>query len=232
MQINIISKRLELTPTIEEYINSKAEKLTRFYDRIEQIDVKIEKTTHNPAKMNIPSYLPDNEITRHDFAQYYDKISVFDGQFGELIQKLKDQGLYEETIIFYYADNGGVLPRSKRFLYENGTHVPLIIRFPEKYRNLAPAEPGSRLERPVSFVDFAPSVLSLSGIKPPAIMQGSAFLGKFAEPENEYAFMFRDRMDERYDLERAVRDKRFRYIRNFLPQIINGKSIAYLWRKP
>ena len=189
-------------------------------------------TVHDPAKVKLPPYHPDTPEIRHDWAQYYDKLTEMDRQIGEALQKLEDLGLAEDTIVFYYGDNGGILTRSKRFLYDSGTHVPLLVRVPEKYQYLVKEKPGSKTDRLVSFVDLAPTVLSLAGVPVPDYIQGEAFLGKQAAKPREYVYLFRGRMDERYDMMRAVRDKQFKYIRNYMPHRIWGQHLNYLWRMP
>jgi hypothetical protein len=139
----------------------------------------------------------------------------------------------ENTIVFYYGDHGGVLARSKRYVYESGTRVPFIIRIPEKYKYLFPEKRvGSKVERLISFVDLAPTLLSIAGIEIPEYLQGNAFLGKQKTEDPEYAFMFRGRMDERYDMCRAVRDQKYRYIRNYMPYRVYGQHLDYLWQAP
>ena len=133
--------------------------------------------TTDPAKVRIPAYLPDTPEVRTDIAQYYDRVSAADAKIGEAIAKLEADGLADDTIIFYYSDHGGVLPRSKRFLYENGTHPALAVRFGKNLQHLAPAAPGSRSQELVNFVDLAPTVLSLAGVKAPDYFQGRAFAG-------------------------------------------------------
>ena len=192
----------------------------------------LDSLQHDPEKVPIPPYHPRTPEMKHDWAQYYDKVSIMDSQVGELLQELEDQGLADNTIVFYYSDHGGVLGRSKRFMYESGLHIPLIVRFPERYRHLAPGKPGSRTDRLVTFLDFAPSVLSLAGIKVPEYMQGKAFLGEQQQPAGEYAYGFRGRMDEVYDMCRSVRDKQYRYTRNYMPHRIYGQYLEYLWRAP
>ncbi len=189
-------------------------------------------THHDPALVDLPPYHPDTPELRHDWAQYYDRITELDRQIGEALAELEAEGLADDTIVFYYSDHAGVLPRSKRFLYDSGTHIPLMVRFPEKYRHLAPGEPGSRSDRLVSHVDFAPTVLSLAGVPVPEHMQGRAFLGAQDAAPNDYVYLFRGRMDERYDLMRGVRDGRFKYIRNYMPHRIYGQHLEYLWRMP
>jgi hypothetical protein len=155
-----------------------------------------------------------------------------DSQVAEVLKRLKEQGLYENTIIFYYGDNGGILPGSKRFINEPGTHIPMIVRIPEKYKHLFNEKRGTKTDRLVSFVDLAPTVLSLAGIKIPEYMQGKAFLGKQKEEAKKYVFMYHQRMDERYDFVRAVRTQKYRYIRNFMPFLPMGQHIEYLWQIP
>jgi N-sulfoglucosamine sulfohydrolase len=185
---------------------------------------------HDPTKVKLPLYQPDTKEFREDWAQYYDKIEVMDQQVGLLLKELEKDGLADNTIVFYYSDNGGVLPRSKRFMYESGLHVPLIVRIPKKYQSLIKEKPGTTTDRLVSFIDFAPTVLSLAGIKIPAHMQGRAFLGDQIQRPHDYVYSFRGRMDERIDMSRSVSDKRYRYIRNYLPHLVYGQPLEYLWK--
>lgn len=173
---------------------------------------------HDPAKAPIPPYHPDVPEVRQDWARYADLISVMDGEVGAVLDELQQEGLAEETIVFFFSDHGAGLPRSKRWLYDSSTRVPLIIHFPKKYEQLAPSAPGTTCDRLVNFVDFGPTVLSLAGVPIPPTMQGVPFLGKKAGPERQYVHGFRDRMDERYDMLRSVRDERYKLIRNYQPQ--------------
>jgi len=187
-------------------------------------------TPMDPAKVRIPPYQPDTPEMRADWARYYDCMTLMDSQMAAKLKDLTDAGLAENTIVFYYSDNGGVLPRSKRFLQESGTHVPLIVYFPPKWRHLAPAAPGSRIKEPVSFVDFAPTVLSLAGVKIPDYMQGRAFLGAAKAASNEFVFLTRDRMDERYDMIRSVADTRWLYIHNYRPDVSYVQPLEYMFQ--
>jgi N-sulfoglucosamine sulfohydrolase len=191
-----------------------------------------DKLKHDPEKVPLPPYHPRTPEMKHDWALYYDKVEEMDRQAGALLKELEKEGLAENTIVFYYSDNGGILGRSKRFVYESGLKVPLIIRFPKKYESLAPAKAGTATERIVTFNDFAPTVLSLADIKIPDYIQGQAFLGKQQVKERDYAYGFRGRMDERTDLSRTVRDKNYRYIRNYLPHKIYAQYLEYLWKAP
>ena len=192
----------------------------------------VDRLHHDPEKVPIPPYHPRTPEMKHDWAQYYDKMEMMDAQVGKLLKELEEAGLAENTIVFYYSDHGGVLGRSKRFMYESGLHIPLIIRFPKKYAHLAPGKPNSKSDRIVTFTDFAPTILSLAGIPVPEYMQGNAFLGKQQTAARQYAFGFRGRMDERLDMVRSVRDKKYRYIRNYMPHKIYAQHIEYLWQAP
>jgi arylsulfatase A-like enzyme len=184
----------------------------------------------DPGDVRIPPYQPDTPEMRADWARYYNHIRLVDGQIAAKLQELADAGLAEDTIVFYYADNGGVLPRSKRFLHESGTHVPLIVYFPPKWRHLAPAAPGTRIKQPVHFIDFAPTVLSLAGVDVPDSMQGRAFAGPARGEPNEFVFCARDRMDERYDMVRSVVDSRWLYIHNYRPDLPYMQRVLYQFR--
>jgi arylsulfatase A-like enzyme len=185
----------------------------------------------DPAKVRVPAYLPDNAETRADLAQYYDCVSRADAAIGTVLRQLKDDGLEEDTIVIYFSDNGGCTPRSKRFLYDNGTHCAMAAYFPPRYAALAPGAAGTRSAELVNFIDLAPTVLSLAGVPRPAQFQGRAIAGPDRGPAPEFTFMFRDRMDERYDLARAVTDGRYRYIRNYYPDQPWGLHTDYLWKQ-
>ena len=195
--------------------------------------IPTDELMHKPEEMKLPPYHPDTEDMRHDWAQFYDKITTMDMEVGRVLQQLEDDGLSDNTIVFYYSDHGGILGRSKRYVYETGTHVPFLIRIPEKYKYLFPEEkPGTKISRLISFVDLAPTMLSITGIPVPEYMQGNAFLGRQKTKDPDYAYMFRGRMDEWYDMCRSVRDHKYRYIKNYNPFRIYGQRVAYLWRAP
>lgn len=195
--------------------------------------IPTEELRHRPEDVVLPPYHPDTDEMRHDWAQYYDKVEDMDTWVGGILKELEESGEAENTIIFYYGDHGGVLGRSKRFVYETGTRVPFIVYIPEKYKHLYPADkPGEKVDRLISFVDLAPTLMSIIGKPIPDFLQGQAFLGKEKTADPEYAFMFRGRMDERYDMSRAVRDQRYRYIRNYMPYREYAQFIEYLWRAP
>jgi arylsulfatase A-like enzyme len=189
---------------------------------------------HDPAKVRVPPYHPDTPEVRRDWAQYYDMVSAADADAGKILAQLDADGLADDTIIFYFGDHGSGMPRSKRWLYNSGLHVPLVVFIPDKFKALRPPDyqAGSKSERLISFVDFPPTLLSLVGVKPPDWMQGRAFLGQFIAPPNEFLHGFRGRMDERYDLLRSVTDGRYVYIRNYMPHLIYGQHLDYMWQTP
>jgi arylsulfatase A-like enzyme len=199
-----------------------------------QVRKRPHKAVHDPAKVRVPAYHPDTPEVRRDWAQYYDKLTEMDQAAGKNLRELEEAGLADDTIIFYYGDHGPGMPRGKRWPYNSGLHVPLIVYFPPKFRHLAPTdyEPGGKSQRLASFVDLAPTLLSLVGIEPPAYYQGHALAGEHAAPEQPYAFGFRGRMDERYDMVRVVRNQRCLYIRNYMPHKIYGQHIDYMFQTP
>ncbi len=182
---------------------------------------------HDPAEAPLPPYWPDTPITRRTIARYYDCIAVMDRNVGRLLAELEEAGVADETIVFFYSDHGAGHPRHKRLVLDSGLHVPLIIRFPEKYRHLAPAAPGETIDRLVSFVDFPATMLSLLELPIPEYMQGRAFLGPAAAEPRRYVFGARDRVDEAFDMARSVRDKQYLYVRNYMPHLSHIQPEGY-----
>lgn len=189
---------------------------------------------HDPAAAPIPAYHPDTPEVRRDWAQYYDKLTEMDAQVGKVLEELEADGLADSTIIFYYGDHGSGMPRSKRWPFDSGLHVPLIVHFPEKYRHLAPGdyEPGAESARLAAFVDLAPTLLSLAGVEPPEFMQGIAFAGQHEGREKDYLFGYRGRMDERIDMVRTCTDGRYVYMRHFYPDRPYLKHVNYMFQTP
>ena len=172
----------------------------------------------NPKELTtLPPYYPDTTITREDWKRNYELITAMDAWAGDLIQQLKDAGEYDNTIIIYWSDHGVGLPRAKRWLYDSGTHIPLIIRVPAKFQKSLDISSLATDNQLISAVDFAPTVLNIAGIDPPSYLQGRAFLGLHLSPPRKFVYGARDRMDERYDIIRTVRGPQYRYIRNFEP---------------
>ncbi|MEC8320372.1 MAG: sulfatase [Planctomycetota bacterium] len=180
----------------------------------------------DPADVTVPPYLPDTEATRADLARTYDNIAAMDRQVGTLVAELEDAGLLEETVVMVFSDHGVGLPRGKRCIYDSGTRVPLVVRWP------ASMERGGIEDRVVSFEDFAPTVLSIAGIEPPDWMDGVAFAGDHARDDDGLAYLHADRMDAVRDRTRAVTDGRYRYVRNLMPGRPRLYDVAYAENVP
>ena len=171
----------------------------------------------DPKALDLPPYYPDTPVVREDWKRNYELITAMDHWAGKLIQQLKDDGLYENTIIFFWSDHGIGLPRAKRWLYDSGTHIPLVVRIPKAFRIDNQGTPNQTDDQLVSSIDFGPTVLRLAGLDVPDYAQGQPFLGSDLPKPRDYVYGARDRMDERYDIIRMARDKRFLYIRNYEP---------------
>jgi arylsulfatase A-like enzyme len=166
----------------------------------------------NPDKVEVPPYYPDTQVIRRDMARHYDNIALMDAQVNDILGQLKADGLEDSTVIFFFSDHGDGLPRAKRWIYDSGIKVPLIIKYPDN------RQAGEITDELISFVDFAPTVLSLTGIGIPDHLQGQAFAGSRKATPRDYIYAAKDRMDPAMDNQRAVRDKRYKYIRNYMPE--------------
>lgn len=199
-----------------------------------QVRKRPHRAVHDPAAVTVPPYMPDTREAREGWAQYHDQVSAVDRRVGEILSELQASGLAEDTIVFFFGDHGPGLPRNKRSACDSGLRVPLMVRFPDRWRHLAPSDyvVGGESRRLVAFVDLAPTMMSLVGVKPPDWMQGRAFAGVHASKEPEFLFGLRGRMDERYDLVRSVTDGRFVYVRNYLPHRPHGQHVEYLFETP
>ena len=175
--------------------------------------------TVGPDNVKVPPYLPDNAATRETVARNYSNIELMDKEVGQILQQLKDDGLYDNTIIFFYSDHGGPLPRQKREIYDSGLKIPFMIKGIN-------GEKG-RTNRMISQVDLAPTMLSLAGIEVPKYMEGHAFSGSFEAGERDYIFGSSDRFDEYTDRIRAVRNKKYLYLRNDYPELPKYKDVSY-----
>lgn len=176
--------------------------------------------------MVLPPYYPEDSIVRRDIAVMYSNIYRMDCFVRQMIDELKAAGEWDNTILIFYSDNGGPLPRQKREITEVGTHIPLIIRYPDG-RLAGSIDDGLR-----SVIDIPPTILSLAGIKPPAYMDGKAFAGKYASPSRRYVFAARDRMDKCYDQQGGVRDCRYRYICNYTPNQPGYQPVGFRLNMP
>lgn len=181
---------------------------------------------HDPARAKLPPYYPDTPPVRRDWATYYDNITAMDYQVARILRQLDEDGLAANTIVFFWGDHGRGLPRAKRWVYDSGIRVPLIVRWPGKIK------PGTVDDRLVSLIDLGPTVLSIAGAGIPGHMQGRAFLGDKQAVPRSYVYAHRDRMDESYDMMRSVSDKRYHYIRNFFPGRPYAQHIEYMEQMP
>jgi len=176
-----------------------------------------EDQRQDPQALPLPPYWPDTPVVRKQWAKYYELITAMDYWVADHLRALEEAGLAEETIVFFWSDHGAGLPRAKRWCYDSGTQVPLIVRIPERFRVGLQGVAGTVETELVCTMDLAPTVLNLVGLAVPDWMQGRAFLGPNLRGKRQYVFNARDRMDERYDIIRSVRDRRYRYIRNYQP---------------
>ena len=182
-----------------------------------------------PGEVILPPYHPDTPVIRENWSRYFDNLFLMDKWVGDKLRELEELGEAENTIVFYYADHGGALPRGKRNIHDSGSRVPLIIRFPDKWKHLAPGKPGETSDQLVAFVDFPATAANLCGLEIPRIWEGRPFLGSGAH-ERDFVYLFRGRMDERYDTVRAIRTKEHLYVHNFSPHRPLGQAYTYPFR--
>ncbi len=167
----------------------------------------------DPDDVPVPPYYPDNDIVRKDIATLYTNITIMDREVGEILDQLEEAGLMDSTIVIFYSDHGGPMPRGKREILDSGLKVPMLIRFP------GAMNAGTINDELISFVDIPATILSLAGVKIPEYMHGQAFWGDQKDEPREYIFAARDRMDGQTDCRRAVRSKKFNYIKNYMPEV-------------
>lgn len=175
-----------------------------------------------PDQVTLPPYIPDTPTARADWARYYTMIAQLDVQVKNLLDELHADGLSTNTLVVFFSDHGMGMPRGKRWLYDTGLHVPLIIRWPGTLK------PGSTNEELLTLADLAPTMLAVAGLERPAHMHGRAFLTGSRQPEPEFVFATRDRMDDVHDMSRSVRSRDFKYIRHFYPDRSYMMEIAYM----
>lgn len=181
---------------------------------------------HDPARAVLPPYYPDTPVVRDNWAKYHDTVSAMDHLVGDVLKQLEEDGLAKNTIVFFWGDHGRGLTRAKRWIYDSGIHVPLLVRWPGQLK------PGSATKRLVSLMDLGPTVLSVAGIPTPKQMHGRAFLGAHDGGARKYIHAARDRKDETPDTIRAVRDLRWKYIRNYRPELPYSQNIKYMDEMP
>ncbi|MGM0487946.1 MAG: sulfatase family protein [Planctomycetota bacterium] len=189
-----------------------------------------EDVLHDPAEMTLPAYYPDTPKVRESMARLYDVITAMDVAAGRILDQLEEDGLAEDTIVIFWSDHGDGLPRAKRWIYDSGTRVPMIARIPEKFRQGDYGKPRTTDDRLVSLIDLGPTSLNLAGLDVPDHMHGQPFLGSNQPEPRQYVHAARDRIDERYDMVRMVRDRRYRYMRTYMPWYPTLRRISYAER--
>ncbi len=180
----------------------------------------------NPDVVTVPPYYPDIPEAHNAIAVHYDNIATMDSLIGIKLEELRILGYESNTIVFFWSDHGDGLPRAKRWPYDAGTNIPLIIRWPQQ---INPGKVDSRL---ISSIDFGPTVLAMAGVEIPMHMQGEPLFGIDTKPKHKYVVTTRDRFDESYDMVRSIRDKRYRYVRNFYPNQPYVQYIPYRNNSP
>ena len=195
---------------------------------IREIQSKLaEEQIHDPMKVPLPPYYPDTPLIRKEWARMYDCVTVMDRNTGRLLKELEEDGLADNTIVFFYSDHGTGMPRGKRMLHDSGMRVALMVRFPRRYQHLAPSPPGTVNEELVSFVDFPATVLNLVGLKKKDYMQGRIFLGQNRDSERDYIYGCRDRVDEVFECARSLRSRKYLYIRNYHPHLSHNQPSVF-----
>ena len=192
-------------------------------------------TKTSPDDVMLQPYFPDTPIMRYTKARYYDRIRVIDSQVGKIVNQLKEDGILEDTFVFYFGDHGGVMPRSKGYAYESGLHVPLVVRIPENFKKLIDHKRGTRTNGFVSFIDFGPTVLNLASISVHKELDGQAFFGKGVSAADlanrDEVFGHADRFDEKFDMVRTYRKGKWKYIRNYQSYYADGLQNNYRYRQ-
>ncbi len=184
------------------------------------------------AALILPDYVPDLPEMRSDYAGHLEAVQDVDRWLGLFLKDLKDKGLDDDTIIFFFSDHGGCIPRGKGYLYESGLRVPLIVYFPEKWKHLSEGMSGQRNDL-VSFIDLGPTVLSLAGINPPENMQGRALFGKYADKTpREVQFAFAANHLHHFTPARAATDGRYKLLRTYVPYRQFAMRNYYQWGMP
>jgi arylsulfatase A-like enzyme len=187
----------------------------------------------DPKNVEVPPYYPDVPEVRRDIARHLSNVMVMDQQAGGILKQLEEDGVVDNTIIFFFSDHGDGLPFVKREIYDRGIQVPMIIKFGKNWESLNPLRKKGAVDNQlISFVDLVPTMLSLAGCRIPDHLQGQAFLGPAKASARKYVFAARDRMDSEYDRVRAIRDERFLYLRNYMPEKPYYQNIAYRLQQP
>ncbi len=159
----------------------------------------------------VPPYYPQTDLVKRDWANGLEAMQIVDRQVGELLQRLEEEGLADNTIVFLIGDNGRCMPRGKQFLYDGGIQVPIIIRWPGKI------EKSSVIEDLASTLDISKTILDIAGVVPEVPLHGRNLFDGSTQ-SREFIFASRDKMDSTHDASRAIRSKEFKLIHNLMPE--------------
>jgi arylsulfatase A-like enzyme len=187
-------------------------------ERVEWVGEREHPKIATPETVTLPPYYPDDRVTREEWARYLNSVSGMDRRIGVVLDKLRTDGLADDTVIFFFADNGRLEARGIHWCYDTGLHVPLIVRWPKNFPAPPQIRPGSENDAVISLLDLTATALWVAGVPRPAGMQSRIFLGEWADPPRAYAFSARDRIDESVNRIRSVRESRYHYIRNYMPE--------------
>jgi uncharacterized sulfatase len=219
--------KIQLTPPFFAYANftgtheSQASFLPGSKEYIDNTAKLSPEHFRDPTKIILPPYYPDHPNIRRQIATYHENITAFDLQFGALISKIKSAGLYENSYIIFFGDHGWGMPRGKRWLYNAGTKIPLLIHLPSQHNA------GTTNDQIVSILDLAPTLCNLANAPATSRFDGQIILGPQTSPPREYFVHIRDRMDESHDRIRSVRSQKFLYIKNYHPEIPYAQWLTY-----
>ncbi len=186
----------------------------------------------DPAKLDLPAHVPDLEAMRSDYAFHLEGVNDLDKWVKIFLDDLREKGLDDNTIIFFFSDHGGCLPRGKGYQYESSYAVPFFVYLPEKWQHLSKTPAGGSTDRLVSFADFAPTLFSIIGAEIPSHMQGLPFLGEKDTAEREYQFGVAGNQAHHFLASRTVSDGKIKYIRRFVPYKSNTLLNEFQWQMP
>lgn len=195
-------------------------------ERVEWVGEREHPQIATPENVTPPPYYPDHPVVRQEWARYLNSVSGMDRRIGWVLERLRADGLEDDTVIIFFADNGRLDARGIHWCYDSGLHVPMIVRWSKNFPAPPQIKPGSVNGQVISVLDVTATTLAIAGVPRPPLMQSRNFLGAQAAPPRKYAFSARDRIDETALRIRSVRDTRWRYIRNFT----NGPTFASLNR--
>ena len=203
------------TPEIEYDIYDRQ---TASKERVEWVGEREHPQIATPENVTVPPYYPDHEITREELARYYNSISGMDIRVAWILEQLREDGLADNTVIIFFGDNGRLDARGIHWCWDTGLLVPMIVYWPESLEAPPQYKPGTVNDEIISLLDISATTLQIAGIPRPLSMQSRVFLGEHADPRRSYAFRARDRIDETVSRIRSVREKRYHYLRNYMPE--------------